>query len=88
MKNVLRVKNLGFLAFAAFADAAPLWAQDGARQDNSDIFVWIFLAFCALIIVAQLVPAVLMMFGFAKGMKKKTEPSLAATVDDAPSPKA
>ena len=51
--------------------AAPALAASGAREDNSGIFVWIFLGFCALIIVAQLIPALLMMLGFAKGIKKE-----------------
>ncbi len=45
----------------------------GAREDNSGIFVWIFLGFCALIVVAQLLPALFMVLGFAKGMKKAEE---------------
>jgi len=36
--------------------------------DNSGLFVWIFLGFCAAIIVAQLVPAILMFVGMMKGM--------------------
>jgi len=42
-------------------------AASGAREDNSGVFVWIFLGFCALIIVAQMVPAILTMVGAAKG---------------------
>lgn len=38
------------------------------REDNSGIFVWVFLGFCALIVVAQIVPALLLMFGMAKGI--------------------
>lgn len=43
-------------------------AASGAREDNSGVLVWIFLGFCALIIVAQLAPAVLTMIGMAKGV--------------------
>ena len=43
----------------------------GAREDNSSIFVWIFLALCALIIVGQLIPAILVLTGFAKGLTKE-----------------
>jgi len=45
-------------------------AASGAREDNSGVFVWIFLGFCALIIVAQMVPAVLTMLGIVKGVKE------------------
>lgn len=47
------------------------FAASGAREDNSGIFAGIFLAFCALIVVAQMLPAVLMMLGFAKGIKRE-----------------
>jgi len=45
-------------------------AASGAREDNSGVFVWIFLGFCALIIVAQLIPAILTMIGAAKGVRE------------------
>ena len=51
---------------------ATAFASEG-RTDNSGMFVWIFLGFCALIIVAQALPAILMMVGAAKGMKARTE---------------
>lgn len=54
-----------------FGSVSSVFAASGAREDNSGIFVWIFLGFCALIVVAQLLPALLMMLGFAKGLKKE-----------------
>lgn len=53
--------------------ASTALAASGAREDNSGVFVWIFLGFCALIVVAQLLPAVMMMLGFAKGLKREKE---------------
>ena len=53
-------------------DVTTVWAADAAREDNSGLFVWIFLAFCALIVVAQLIPALMMLLGIAKGVKKET----------------
>ena len=44
------------------------FAASGAREDSSGIFVWVFLGFCALIVVAQVIPAVLLMVGMAKGI--------------------
>jgi hypothetical protein len=56
-------------------NAAPLWAAGTAAvEDNSDLFIWIFLAFCALIVVAQLIPAVMMLLGFSRGVKKEEAP--------------
>ena len=44
------------------------FAGNGLSEDNSGIFVWIFLGFCALIVVAQVIPAVLMATGMVKGI--------------------
>jgi hypothetical protein len=43
-------------------------AASGLREDNSGIFVWVFLGFCALIVVAQVIPAILLMTGMVKGV--------------------
>lgn len=44
-------------------------AATGTGEEGSGVFVWIFLGLCALIVVAQIIPAVLLMFGMAKGIK-------------------
>lgn len=54
---------------ALFAPAAAIAATTG-NVDNSGIFVWIFLGFCALIVIAQVIPALLLMFGLIKGVTK------------------
>jgi hypothetical protein len=82
MKNMKSVKKLGLIIAAFCGSADPLWAADAAaREDNSDLFVWIFLAFCALIIVAQLIPAAMMLLGFSKGVKKEKVPPAPKPVD-------
>ncbi len=48
--------------------AAAQAAEGAARQDTSGVFVWVFLGVCALIVVAQLVPAILMAIGAARGI--------------------
>jgi hypothetical protein len=54
---------MGILApVSAFA------ANNGLSADNSGILVWVFLGFCALIVVAQVVPAVLLLTGMVKGV--------------------
>ncbi len=50
------------------APVTAMAATSGAREDNSGIFVWVFLGFCALIVVAQVIPAVLMATGMIKGV--------------------
>ncbi|MEI6206557.1 MAG: hypothetical protein WCP20_11925 [Desulfuromonadales bacterium] len=50
------------------APATAFAAANGLSEDNSGIFVWVFLGFCALIVVAQVIPAVLLMTGMVKGI--------------------
>ena len=47
---------------------ATAFAANGLSEDNSGIFVWVFLGFCALIVVAQIIPALLLMTGMVKGL--------------------
>ncbi|MFA7402361.1 MAG: hypothetical protein WC007_00080 [Pelobacteraceae bacterium] len=53
------------------------YAASGVREDTSGIFVWVFLGFCALIVVAQVIPAVLMMTGMVKGVVSVVKEELA-----------
>jgi len=48
---------------------APVTALAGTagREDTSGILVWAFLGLCALIVAAQVVPAILMAVGAVKG---------------------
>lgn len=52
----------------ALAPVTAFAAANGLREDNSGIFVWVFLGFCALIVVAQVIPAILLMTGMVKGV--------------------
>ena len=50
------------------APASAFAATSNLSVDNSGIFVWVFLGFRALIVVAQVVPAVLLLTGMVKGV--------------------
>ena len=50
---------------------ATAFAASPLTEDNSGIFVWVFLGFCALIVVVQVMPAIILMSGFAKGLSAK-----------------
>jgi len=52
--------------------AVPAFAIDTAQTYNSGILVLLFVGFCALIVVAQLVPAVLTLFGMTKEAVKQS----------------
>ena len=47
---------------------ATAFAASTPRVDDSGLFVWIFLGFCALIVIAQVMPALLLLLGMAKGV--------------------
>ncbi len=72
MKKLALMKQLILYVGILIGNVTPLWAATTGREvDHSDLFVWIFLAFCALIVIAQLIPAALVLMGFAKGAKKE-----------------
>jgi len=52
------------------AMASPAFAVDTSKTYNSGLLVGIFLAFCALVVVVQLMPTIIMLFGFIKGLVK------------------
>jgi hypothetical protein len=76
MKSSAPVINALVLLLGSVTSA---FAASGAREDNSGIFVWIFLGFCALIVVLQLMPAVMLMLGMAKGLRKESPQEQKAT---------
>jgi hypothetical protein len=63
---------------ATIMEIAPATVfASGGRLDDSGIFVWVFLGFCALIPVAQVIPAVLLMRGRAWGIKPVVKEEMA-----------
>jgi hypothetical protein len=60
-----------------FISAAPALAVDTTRVYNSGILVLLFLGICALIVVVQLIPALMLLFGslrtMLRGAKKPVE---------------
>lgn len=55
-------------AAALLINASEVFAASAGRVDHSGIVVWMFLGFCALILVAQLAPAIFMLVGAAKAL--------------------
>jgi hypothetical protein len=52
---------------------ATAFAAANVPAGDEGIFVWIFLGFFAMIVVGQLVPAVMLIIGLAKGIVSKTK---------------
>ncbi len=68
----MKIRETTAAIIAVLGSAAPALAA-GGRDDGSGIVVWIFLGFCALIVVAQLAPALLMMLGVIKSAARDKE---------------
>ena len=61
---------LGISMLALMAD--PVLAIDTTKTYSSGLLVGAFLAFCALIVVAQLMPTLIILAGFVKGLVNGT----------------
>ena len=48
----------------------PALAVDTSKTYNSGILVGLFLAFCALVIVVQLMPTIMLLIGFIRNLSK------------------
>ena len=70
MKN-LRNSVLGTSMMLLIAN--PAFTVNTAQTYNSGILVGLFLGFCALVVVAQLVPTIILVIGFVKGLIKGTD---------------
>ncbi|BCR04784.1 hypothetical protein DESUT3_18530 [Desulfuromonas versatilis] len=70
------MKSIAKLAAAMVilaGSATSALAATGIREDNSGIVVWAFLGLCGLIVMAQLVPAILVLFGIVKGVASEKQ---------------
>lgn len=53
--------------------ASPALAVDTTTTYSSGILVGAFLGFCALVVVVQLLPTIMLLVGFVKGLIKGTD---------------
>ena len=60
MKSVISILCL------VLATICPAFAADSSEIYSSGIFINVLIGFCALIVVAQLVPALMLFLGFIK----------------------
>lgn len=70
MKSYRRLLT-GMAALLMMAD--PALAVDTTKTYSSGLLVAIFLAFCALVVVVQLMPTIMLLVGFIKGLLKGTD---------------
>ena len=64
------MKTLINTTFALAATAAPAFAA-GNGAEHYGLLTWTFCGFCALVVVAQAVPAVMLLTGMIKGLVTK-----------------
>ncbi|MCK5783040.1 MAG: hypothetical protein KAH06_01220 [Desulfobacterales bacterium] len=62
-----------------FVAVSPALAVDTSKTYSSGILILLFVGFCALIITAQLVPAILALLGMTKEAAKSTSGNKLAT---------
>jgi hypothetical protein len=73
--NALRTLTLTLIL--ALASSLPAFAVDTSRTYSSGLLIGFFLAFCALLVVVQLLPSVMLLVGFIKGLARRSEPKAA-----------
>jgi len=57
----------------ALASSVPAFAVDTAKTYSSGLLIAIFLGFCTLLVVAQLLPSIMLLVGFIKGLARRPE---------------
>jgi hypothetical protein len=73
------LKTMAMTVAMLAATSLPALAVDTSRTYSSGLLIGIFLAFCALLVVVQLVPSLMLLVGFIKGLAGRTETKAAVT---------
>ncbi len=77
-KIMFKAKSLISTVAVMFLLASPAFAVDTAVTYSSGLLVLLFVGFCALIIVAQLVPAVLVLLGMTQAVTQSSRKTATA----------
>jgi len=67
------MKTMKLLAPMIISSTSAAYAGSNAQSDGAGLLTYLFLGFFALIIVSQLVPAVILFVGMAKGLFSGSE---------------
>ncbi len=63
-----KLTKISLTTITFLATTIPVLAETGARSDDSMTLVYVFLGVCSLIIFLQLIPVLVLGFGFIKGI--------------------
>jgi hypothetical protein len=69
--NTLRTMTMA-VAMSLFS-SLPAFAVDTAKTYSSGVLIAVFMAFCAVLVLAQLVPSIMLLIGFIRGLVHRTE---------------
>lgn len=72
-RGLMTAKSLLSTLLVTLVLVSPTFAVDTAVSYNSGLLVLLFVGFCALLIIGQLVPALLMLFGVTKSAAQKRQ---------------
>ena len=75
------VRTMAMSVAMVVATSLPALAVDTSRTYSSGLLIGIFLAFCALLVVVQLMPSVMLLVGFIKGLARRNETKAEVTTE-------
>jgi len=75
------VRTMMMTVAMVVATSLPALAVDTSRTYSSGLLIGMFLAFCALLVVVQLLPSLMLLVGFIKGLARRTETPAVVTAD-------
>jgi len=61
------MRNIITMTIATVATTAPAFAATGNVMEHTGLLAWTFFGFCAVIVIAQIVPAALLLIGMVRG---------------------
>jgi hypothetical protein len=73
MEEIMKTLKSTGMGILMLMLASPALAVDTTTTYSSGILVGVFLGFCALIVVVQLLPTIMLLVGFIKGLIKGTD---------------
>ena len=79
------VRTMAMTVAMMAGTSLPALAVDTSRTYSSGLLIGIFLAFCALLVVVQLMPSLMLLVGFIKGLARRTESKAAMTASNSKS---
>ncbi len=79
------VRTMSMTMALSMVSTVPAFAVDTTKTYSSGLLIGLFLAFCALIVVVQLMPSLMLLLGFLKGLVNRTETKAEAQRVETPS---